>query len=131
MGKTSRQKGKTGERAVVALAKSYGLSAQRTWDTAQSTDPATRACDVLIGDIKVQVKWLESLPKPFYECLENVDVAFVRENGGEWLVVERATNWLLDRAKCPVCEHSWLEHDRMMGCRREKCGCDRRGVLDR
>lgn len=45
-----------GEREVVTLARSHGLEASRTWETAQHADPAVRCCDVLVAGRPCQVK---------------------------------------------------------------------------
>ncbi len=49
VGLLSRQKEKRSERDIVSLAQEHGLTAERTWHTAQAADPAERASDVLIA----------------------------------------------------------------------------------
>lgn len=87
MGRFSRAKGKRGEREVAALARAAGLAADRTWQTAQSTEPSERACDVRIAGLAAQVKLRASGFAPVYEALEGADVAFVRHNRDRWIAV--------------------------------------------
>ncbi len=87
MSKLSRDKGARGEREVVALALAAGLPAQRSWATAQSPDAATRACDVLVGALRCQVKLRKAGFGVLYGALANVDAAFVRADGKRWLAV--------------------------------------------
>lgn len=94
MGKLSRQKGKRGEREVVLRAKAFGLDALRTWETAQHIGcPESRACDVRIEGQPYQVKLYKSM-KTIYSWLEHVEGAFVRQNGGIWLAVVPAEDYL-------------------------------------
>ena len=94
-GARSRTKGKQGEREIVTLAKSYGLSSERTWQNASSNDPLIRNVDVVIAGRKCQSKRVKKLPRFLRELLpEGCDMGFVREDDGEWLVVGKATQIL-------------------------------------
>jgi hypothetical protein len=94
MGAMSRSKGKRGEREVVALARAAGLDAQRTWETAQSRDARERRCDVRIAGRPFQVKRQRDGFAGLYDALRDVDGAFVRADGREWLVVLCAERFL-------------------------------------
>lgn len=94
MGARSRTKGKRGEREIVALARTYGLDAERTWQTAQSGDPDTRRCDVRIAGRASQVKVQAEGFKALYDALEGVEMAFVRADRRPWLVVLKAEEYL-------------------------------------
>ena len=87
MGAKSRSKGKRGEREVVALARSAGLAAERTWHLAQSPDPALRCCDVQIAGRPAQVKAAALGFRALYNALDGVEIAFVRADRREWLAV--------------------------------------------
>ena len=87
MGAHSKTKGKRGEREVVALARAAGLDAQRTWQTAQSDDTATRCCDLLIAGRPAQVRLRSSGFGAVYDALANVDMAFVRADHRPWVAV--------------------------------------------
>jgi len=94
MGATSRNKGKRGEREVVALARQYGLPAERTWQAAQSPDPDARACDVRIAGQPYQVKRSRDGFRGLYRELERVAGLFLRADGQPWLVVLPAEDFL-------------------------------------
>jgi Holliday junction resolvase len=85
-----REKGKRGEREVVNLARAYGLDAVRTWETAQGANPE---CDVCIQGEPYQVKFRRSF-KFLYDALHGVKGVFLKQNGGEWLIVLRAKDYL-------------------------------------
>ena len=88
MGAKSRTKGKQGEREICALARSYGLSSERTWQNASSNDPLVRNVDVVIAGRKCQSKRVKALPRFLRELLpKGCDMGFIREDDGEWLVV--------------------------------------------
>ncbi len=87
MGLSGRQKGKRGEREVVALARRHGLQAERTWQTAQSANPCERCCDVRIAGRPAQVKLSGKGLKALYAALEGVEVAFLRADRLPWLAV--------------------------------------------
>lgn len=94
MGLRSRQKGKRGEREVVALARRYGLEAERTWQTAQASDPKLRASDVRVAGRPYQVKRVKYGFRQLYRELEHVAGLFLRADGQPWLVVLRADDFL-------------------------------------
>ncbi len=94
MGLKSQQKGKRGEREVVALARQHGLTAERTWQTAQAIDPTLRRCDVLVAGHKAQVKVAANGFKSLYEVLEGVELAFLRADRSPWLVLLPAGEFL-------------------------------------
>lgn len=87
MGAASRRKGASGEREIVALAQSLGLSASREWQNAQHGDPAVRAVDVRIGEHRAQVKRTAAGHKALYDALAGVDFLFIRTDGNDWLAV--------------------------------------------
>ena len=100
MGAKSRTKGKIAEQELVKLAKSYGLTAERTWQNASSNDPLIRNVDVVIAGRKCQSKRVKKLPRFMRELLpEGCDMGFVREDDGEWLVLLPAWR-VLDWLKC-------------------------------
>ncbi|MGH9506821.1 MAG: hypothetical protein ACRD13_07855, partial [Terriglobales bacterium] len=70
-----------------------------TWWLAKDTNPALRRCDVLLKldaerGIPAQVKVRRAGFGSLYEALEAVGVAFVRQDGGEWLGIMRAEHLL-------------------------------------
>ena len=87
MGAHSKTEGKRGEREVVSLARAAGLDAERTWQTAQSADPVTRCCDLLIAGRPAQVRLRGSGFRAIYDALENVEMAFVRADHRPWVAV--------------------------------------------
>lgn len=93
-GSHSRGKGKRGEREIVSLARAAGLSAERTWQTAQCLDGIERCCDVRIAGTPHQVKRRRGGFSVLYDGLENVAGLFLRSDGREWLVVIRAEDYL-------------------------------------
>jgi hypothetical protein len=94
VGLKSRRKGKRGEREIVALAKQHGLHAERTWSTAQASDPCERACDVRIEGRAAQVRIRANGFGPVYDALEGVEMAFLRADRREWLAALRAEDFL-------------------------------------
>ena len=92
MSASQRRKGRAGEQELVNLARSYGLSAERTWQTAQSRDPKVRAQDVTVEGRSAQVKRVARLPR-FLKELEYVDEFYIREDSGAWFVVLNASDW--------------------------------------
>ena len=93
MAAKSRRKGKRGEREIVALAKQHGLKAERTWSTAQASDPSERACDVRVEGRPAQVRIRADGFGPVYEALEGVEMAFLRADRHEWLVALHAEDY--------------------------------------
>lgn len=112
MGSLSRRKGANAEREVVNMAREHGLTASRTWETAQCPDPTVRACDVKIEGQPFQCKFKASGFTPLYEGLEGVAGLFVRQNGGQWLVVLDAQDFLsylkvaVDRGRLVPSQHA-------------------------
>ncbi len=94
MGLKSKSKGKRGEREIVALARAHDLPAERTWHTAQSADAHPRCCDVLIAGRPAQVKIAANSFQGLYAALDGVEMAFLRSDRREWIVVLRAEDYL-------------------------------------
>jgi hypothetical protein len=92
-GAHSRRKGAGAEREIVQLAKSFGLRATRTWETAQSREGGNE-CDVRIGVHPFQVKRRASGFKFLYDSLQNVTGSFVRQDNAKWLAVVPAELFL-------------------------------------
>ncbi len=91
----SRRKGAQGEREIVTVARGIGLSAERTWQTAQHPDPCKRACDVQIEGQPYQVKRLARCLLWAYEPLEQgVKGVLVRADGKPWLAILPAEEYL-------------------------------------
>jgi len=99
MGRKSRQKGKRGEREIVALARAAGLPAKRTWHTSQDADPLIRCCDVMICGHRAQVRVRAEGFKAVYDALTGVEIAFVRADRQPWLAVLPAEGFLALLAK--------------------------------
>ena len=95
----SMDKGKRGEREIVILARAHGLSAERTWETAQSSDPTERQCDVRIAGRLAQVKLQGDGWRTLYAAMEGAELAFLRADRREWLCLVRAEDYfdLLNR----------------------------------
>lgn len=134
-GKRSKRKGRSGEQQVVNLAKSLGLEAKRTWETAANQDPRLRKTDVVIEDIRVQVKFKKGGFGALYRALEGVDVAMVRQNGKGWLVVMPVEDYLKEKlmAKefmCWLCRKPVDEEYLCSGCGKYICeACDETQVM--
>lgn len=94
MGLKSKRKGRLAEQEVVRLARAAGLSAERTWQTAQATDPTLRRCDVTIAGRRAQVKVAADGFRKLYEVLEGVELAFLRADRSPWLVLLPAEKFL-------------------------------------
>lgn len=90
MGLRSRRKGADGERSIVSLARQHGLTAERTWHTAQASDSRARCCDARIAGLAAQVKIAADGFTTLYAALDGVEIAFLRSDRREWLVVLRA-----------------------------------------
>ena len=85
MGLRSKRKGRRGEQEVVRLARQHGLPAERTWATAQATDPTLRRCDVKVAGRLAQDKVASDGFRTFYEALNGVEMAFLRADRRPWL----------------------------------------------
>lgn len=94
MGLRSKRKGKRGKREVVSLARQHGLPAERTWATAQATDPTLRRCDVEVAGRLAQVKVASDGFRTLYEALNGVEMAFLRADRRPWLAVLPAEEFL-------------------------------------
>lgn len=94
MGKTSRDKGKRGEREVVNLLKKAGHSAQRTAPLqAHSGDDS--GADVLLDDkYKIEVKRRKNGFKSLYDYIKNVDFAFMRADRKKHIVAMSVETFL-------------------------------------
>jgi len=110
----SNREGKRAERDIVGLARAAGLTAQRTWHTAQDADPQVRCCDVVIGGRRAQVRVRAHGFKALYDALEGVDIAFLRADRQPWLAVLPADRLL-----------ALLAHER--GLKKENRGTTRPG----
>jgi len=125
MGLKSRAKGKRGEREVVALARAHGLRAERTWQTAQASDPAQRAKDVKIGEHFYQVQVEAGGFGRIYREMEGVQGFFFRRDRGEWLIALRATDYLTMLAETETGTHRTASPPL-----RERAGEESAGVVD-
>ena len=112
MGKTSRDKGKRGEREAVALAWKHKLCARRTWETASGAGDSRVDIEVTHSEaglggfqlahparLRGQVKMKASGFGALYLALDGVEVAFVRQasrrdKGLPWLAIVRAEEFL-------------------------------------
>lgn len=94
MGLKSKRKGRLAEQEVVRLARAAGLPAERTWQTAQATDPTLRRCDVLVAGHKAQVKVAADGFRTLYDALDGVEMAFLRADRCSWLVLLPAEDYL-------------------------------------
>ena len=98
MGKLSREKGKRGEREVVALLKEYGFKARR----GQQFKGAKDSPDVIhdIPGVFIEVKQKEQLnihaamKKAGEEADGDTPLVFHRKNGMKWLVTMEANEFL-------------------------------------
>ncbi len=98
MGAMQRRKGRAGEQEVVNLAKSHGLEARRTWQTATSPDAVERCCDLRISGKRVQCKRRKRAWSDLYAALCGVDLVACRSDNLPWLVVMRFEDWLHEHA---------------------------------
>jgi len=85
MGKSQRDKGYRGERAVVKFLQAHGISAKRV--------PLSGAAEGFPGDVIVadkytaEVKWRKNGFKELYKWLEGKDLAFLKADRKPFLVV--------------------------------------------
>ena len=85
-GRSSKNKGNTGERQVVALAQDAGLTAVRAWGSDGRALGQATTCDVLINSKPYQVKRRAKIAdyvKPPHGTVGTL----IREDRGEWLAV--------------------------------------------
>jgi Holliday junction resolvase len=94
MAAKSRSKGKRGEREIVTLAHRCGLQAERTWASAQSSDPLARKGDVTVAGMRCQVKLAANGWRTLYEAMEGVKLFFLRADRERWLVLMDAEELL-------------------------------------
>ena len=103
MGLLSRSKGKCGEREVVAMARARGLSAERTWQLAQSPDHSERCCDMRISGRAYQVRGRAGDGfERLYARLDGLEGLFVLTDSQERLAVVRAEDYLGLLAEHPM-----------------------------
>ena len=85
-GRSPKQKGNRVERMVVNMAKDKGLKAKRAYASDGRSLGLHEEVDVVINDIKVQVKARKSIAE-FMKPNENVDVVVLKEDRMEPIVV--------------------------------------------
>lgn len=97
MGKTSREKGKRGEREVASLLRTHGYDARRGVQYKGGTDSP----DVVgLPHIHIEVKRTERLD--LYGALsqskgdagDDMPVVIHRKNDCEWVVIQPLTDWI-------------------------------------
>lgn len=98
MGAKSRRKGAGAEREVVAILRAAGLEAERRapmQSNADAEDP-----DVYSPELgRIEVKRRKRGFGLLYDALVNADAAIVRDDRGEWLIVEPLRNFIERRAR--------------------------------
>jgi len=81
----SKNKGNSGEREIVSIAKSHNLTATRI--------PLSGSMQNFKGDVLIEGKiygvkrWKRILPKAVKEDLEKFTGCFIREDRGKWYVI--------------------------------------------
>jgi Holliday junction resolvase len=98
MGAKSRRKGASAEREVVAILRAAGLEAERRAPMQASIDaddPDIFAPAIGRVEIKRRARGFALL----YEALAKADVAIVRDDRGEWLVVEPLRTFITRKAR--------------------------------
>ena len=97
MGKTSRDKGKRGEREVASILKSYGYDARRGVQYQGGTDSP----DVVgLPHIHIEVKRTErldlygALTQSKADAGDDMPVVIHRKNNCEWVVIQPLEDWL-------------------------------------
>ena len=97
MGKTSRDKGKRGEREVAGLLRSYGYDARRGVQYHGGEDSP----DVVgLNGMHIEVKRTEALR--LYEALsqskadagDDMPIVIHRKNNSEWVVIQPLEDWI-------------------------------------
>lgn len=97
MGKTSRNKGKAGERAVASFLREYGYDTKRGAQYHGGPDSP----DVVgLPGIHIEVKRTEAfrlwdaLAQAKGDCGENIPVVWHRKNSCPWVVIMDARDWM-------------------------------------
>lgn len=97
MGKTSRDKGKRGEREVAAILRSYGYDARRGVQYQGGEDSP----DVVgLPHIHIEVKRTErldlygALSQAKGDCGKDMPIVVHRKNNCEWVVIQPLEDWL-------------------------------------
>ena len=85
-GRSSKNKGNTGERQVVALAQDAGLTAVRAWGSDGRALGQATTCDVLINNKPYQVKRRAKIAD-YVKPPAGTIGTLIREDRGEWLAV--------------------------------------------
>lgn len=97
MGKTSREKGKRGEREVAGLLRSYGYDARRGVQYHGGEDSP----DVVgLKGMHIEVKRTETLR--LYDALsqskadagDDMPIVIYRKNNCEWVVIQPLSDWI-------------------------------------
>lgn len=98
MGAKSRRKGAGAEREVVAILRAAGLEAERRAPmqaSAAADDP-----DIFSPEIgRIEVKRRKRGFAILYAAILNADAAIVRDDRGEWLIVEPLRAFIERRAR--------------------------------
>ena len=97
MSKASRDKGKRGEREVVALLRDLYQDARRGFQSRQGDDEADVECTPWWIEVK-RVKAQEAPRKAMAQAVDATDgrppVVFTRRDNSDWLVTMRVSDWL-------------------------------------
>ena len=97
MSKASRDKGKRGEREVVALLRDLYQDARRGFQSRQGDDEADVECTPWWIEVK-RVKAQETPRKAMAQAVDATDgrppVVFTRRDNSDWLVTMRVSDWL-------------------------------------
>jgi hypothetical protein len=98
MGAKSRRKGAAAEREVVNILRAAGLEAERRAPMQASIDAEDP--DVFAPAIgRVEIKRRARGFTVLYTALANADAAIVRDDRGEWLIVEPLRSFIERRAR--------------------------------
>lgn len=97
MGKTSREKGKRGEREIASLLREYGYDARRGVQYQGGQDSP----DVVgLKGIHIEVKRTErldlygSLSQSKTDAGEDLPIVIHRKNNSEWVVIQPLKDWI-------------------------------------
>ena len=97
MSKASRDKGKRGEREIVALLRDLYPDARRGFQSRQGDDEADVECTPWWIEVK-RVKAQETPRKAMAQAVAATDgrvpVVFSRRDNSDWLVTMRVSDWL-------------------------------------